>query len=195
MSDLPETASQTAGPYVHIGCTPNAAGLTGVYPEDMGARMITAQATGPRIALTGLILDGDGAPMGDAMIEAWHPDAAGRFAGDPLADPHATGFGRAATDATGRYRFETIKPGAIALPAGGMQAAHITLWIVARGINIGLHTRAYFADDPALGADPVLSGIKDRDRVGTLLAHPDGGGTYRFDIRVQGADETVFFDA
>ena len=195
MTDLPETASQTAGPYVHIGCTPNFAGIDGVYPEDLGARMITGDAAGERITLTGQILDGTGTPLRDAMIEAWQPDAAGRFAGQEGADPHVTGFGRCPCDATdGTYRFETVKPGPVAWPLGGMQAPHVTLWIVARGINLGLHTRAYFADATENDSDPVLGRIEHRSRVKTLLAQPEGGGVYRFNIHLQGPEETIFFD-
>lgn len=195
MADLPETASQTAGPYVHIGCTPNFAGLTGVYPEDLGQRMVSAGAKGTPITLTGVIYDGAGVPMGDAMVEAWQPDAAGLFAGQAGADPAVGGFGRCPCDAqTGAYRFATVRPGAVAWPAGGMQAAHITLWIVARGINLGLHTRAYFADDPALAQDPALGRIAQKSRIKTLLAQPKGDGIYRMNIHLQGPDETVFFD-
>lgn len=195
MSDFPESASQTAGPYVHIGCTPNFAGIEGVYPEDLGLRMIDEGARGEKITLTGVIYDGAGTPMRDAMIEAWQPDAEGLFAGQPGADPAMHGFGRCACDAAdGSYRFETVKPGAVAWPLGGLQAPHITLWIVARGINLGLHTRAYFADDPALESDPVLSRIEHKSRIPTLLAQPKGGGVYEMNIHLQGTEETIFFD-
>ena len=194
MSDYPESASQTAGPYVHIGCTPNFAGITGVYPYDLGDTMITDAAKGARITLRGVIYDGSGTPMRDAMIEAWQPDAQGVFAGQAGADPAVSGFGRCACDAqTGGYSFETVMPGAVAWPLGGMQAAHITLWIVARGINLGLHTRAYFADDPAVAQDPVLARIEHKLRIPTVLAQPEGGGMYRMDIHLQGPEETIFF--
>ena len=195
MAEYPETASQTAGPYVHIGCTPNFAGLTGLYAEDLGARMITGATTGQRITLTGRIFDGAGDVLSDALVEAWQADAAGRFAGAADADPHFSGFGRCPCDAeTGEFRFETVKPGPVAWPQGGLQAPHITLWIVARGINIGLHTRVYFADEEAANAaDPVLSQIAS-NRINTLLARPQAAGEYRFDIHLQGPDETVFFD-
>jgi len=82
----------------------------------------------------------------------------------------------------------------VAWPAGGMQAAHISLWIAARGINLGLHTRAYFADDPALDSDPVLGGIAHKSRIHTLIAQPKGKGVYEMNIHLQGPDETIFFD-
>ncbi|KIN72043.1 protocatechuate 3,4-dioxygenase subunit alpha [Sulfitobacter guttiformis] len=196
MDDFPETASQTAGPYVHIGCTPNFAGINGVYPQDLGRHMIGEAAKGKRIILTGIIYDGDGTPMRDAMIEAWQPDAAGLFAGQKGADPAVSGFGRCPCDAIdGRFRFETVKPGSVAFPDGRMQAPHITLWIVARGINLGLHTRAYFAGDEALAHDPVLARIEHKSRVRTLLAQPKGDGVFEINIHLQGPEETIFFDA
>ncbi len=195
MAELPETASQTAGPYVHIGCTPNFAGLAGVTVHDIGARMITGDAAGTRITLFGQVFDGNGDPLRDAMVEVWQADANGLYAGAMGADPHFGGFGRCACDAdTGAFRFETLKPGAVAWPSGGMQAPHITLWIVARGINIGLHTRVYFADEAANADDPVLAGINDKSRVRTLLAYPDENLAYCFNIHLQGPDETVFLD-
>lgn len=195
MGDRPETASQTAGPYVHIGCTPNFAGITGVYDTDLGAHMITGDAQGTRITLTGQIFDGTGTPLRDAMIEAWQADANGRYPGQDEADPHFTGFGRCACDAQdGTYLFETVMPGAVPWPRGGMQAPHVTLWIVARGINLGLHTRAYFAGLPENESDPVLGRIEHRVRVDTLMARAEDTLTYRFNIHLQGPDETVFFD-
>lgn len=195
MSDLPETASQTAGPYVHIGCTPNFAGLSGVYSQDLGTQMVTGAAQGQRITLTGQIFDGTGTPMRDAMVEAWQADANGLYAGQEGADPHFTGFGRCACDATdGTYKFETVRPGPVAWPLGGLQAAHITLWIVARGINLGLHTRAYFEDAAENKNDPVLGRIEHRVRVKTLMATSADGASYNFNIHLQGADETIFFD-
>tara|TARA_R110002094_G_scaffold158893_1_gene144689 strand:+ start:565 stop:1155 length:591 start_codon:yes stop_codon:yes gene_type:complete len=195
MADHPETASQTAGPYVHIGCTPNFSGITGVYERDIGAQMIAGDAAGTRITLRGQVFDGTGTPLRDAMVEAWQADAKGRYAGAEGADPHFTGFGRCACDPdTGEFQFETVKPGAVPWPKGGMQAPHITMWIVARGINLGLHTRAYFADEPGNADDPVLARIEHKVRVNTLIAQAEGDLTYRFNIHLQGLDETVFFD-
>ena len=112
------------------------------------------------------------------------------------ADPHFAGWGRAAADFdSGRFRFDTIKPGRVPHTDGKLQAPHITLWIVARGINIGLQTRIYFADEAAANADdPVLRLIEPRERVETLLARPQGEGGYRFDVYLQGPCETVFLD-
>ncbi|MCX7560130.1 protocatechuate 3,4-dioxygenase subunit alpha [Sulfitobacter sp. F26204] len=195
MDTHPESASQTAGPYVHIGCTPNFAGITGVYDVDLGATMITGDASGKRITLIGQVFDGTGTPLRDAMVEAWQADANGLYAGQEGADPHFTGFGRCPCDAEdGTFRFETLRPASVPWPSGGVQAPHITLWIVARGINIGLHTRAYFADAPENESDPVLGRIEHRNRVATLLAHPESDDIYRFNVTLQGPDETIFFD-
>ncbi|QIE55705.1 protocatechuate 3,4-dioxygenase subunit alpha [Pikeienuella piscinae] len=195
---LKESPSQTAGPYVHIGCVPNFCGIGGVFPEDLGATMITGEAKGERITIRGTVLDGTGAALKDAMVEIWQADAAGLYNSPEEtrgeADPHFTGFGRRAGDYdTGEWRFETIRPGPVPGPGGRMQNPHVTLWIVARGINIGLHTRMYFPEDD-VSADPVLSRIEHRTRVPTLIAKREGAGQYRFDIHLQGPDETIFFD-
>jgi protocatechuate 3,4-dioxygenase, alpha subunit len=194
-----ETASQTAGPYVHIGCTPNFAEITGVYDEDLGIAMITGDAKGERITVTGRVFDGTGTPLKDALIEIWQADADGLYNSPSemrgSADPHFTGFGRCPTDmATGEFRFETIKPGRVPFPDGRLMAPHLTFWIVARGINIGLHTRMYFSDEAEANAvDPVLARIEHRNRVATLVGRRDGDQV-AFDIHLQGEDETVFFD-
>lgn len=193
-----ETPSQTAGPYVHIGCMPNFCGISGVYPDDLGARMVNDDTLGQRITVTGTVFDGTGAPLKDAMIEIWQADACGLYNSPSetrgQADRNFTGWGRQAGDYdTGVWTFKTIKPGAVPFPGGGLQAPHITLWITARGINIGLHTRMYFPDEDN-GADPFLSRIEHRSRVATLIASAIDTSTYRFDIHLQGNDETIFFD-
>lgn len=193
---LKESPSQTAGPYVHIGALPNFAGIEGVYPEDLGHRMILGDARGERITLRGTVYDGTGAALRDAMVEIWQADASGKYAGQDGADPAFTGWGRQAGDMeTGEFAFETLKPGPVPFRDGRLMAPHISVWIVARGINLGMQTRIYFADEQeANAADPILSRIEQRDRIGTLMAQPEGDGTYRFDIRLQGEDETIFFD-
>jgi protocatechuate 3,4-dioxygenase alpha subunit len=194
-----ESPSQTAGPYVHIGLTPNFCGIEGVYDIDLGSRMLTGRTQGERIALELRVIDGAGTPLKDALIEIWQADTNGRYPGaeDPRGepDPEFGGWGRAPADAdTGLARFETIKPGPVPFTANRMQAPHINLWIVARGINIGLSTRLYFDDEPVANADdPVLARIEHRDRVRTLIAKRDGD-IYRHDIHLQGPQETVFFD-
>lgn len=190
---LEETPSQTAGPYVHIGCTPNFVGIHTAWPEDLGRSPVTGAARGERITVTGQVIDGTGTPLRDAMLESWQADAAGLYPGQPGADPGVTGWCRFAGDhETGDWRLETIKPGPVPHPQG-MQAPHLSLWIVARGINTGLQTRMYFEDEDN-EADPLLRRIEHRLRVPTLIARKTGTGTYRFDIRLQGENETIFLD-
>lgn len=196
---LKESPSQTAGPYVHIGCTPNFTGI-GIYGGDLGSAMKRGPVKGQEITIKGAVFDGMQTPLRDAMIEIWQPDAAGLFPSHNetrgQADPNFTGWGRSPGDMeTGEFTFETVKPGAVPWPHGGLQAPHITVWIVARGINIGLHTRLYFDDEPEANAsDPILSALEHQNRIPTLLAKGDGAGTYRFDIHLQGPNETIFFD-
>ena len=145
LDQLKESPSQTAGPYVHIGCVPNFGGIEGVYPEDLGAKMITGPVKGETITIKGAVIDGTGTPLKDALVEVWQADADGIYPGnDPrgAADPNFTGWGRFAGDYdTGEWQFETVKPGAVPHPSGAMMAPHITFWVVARGINIGLQNR------------------------------------------------------
>ena len=191
---LQETPSQTSGPFVHIGCIPSFAGLNGAYSEDLGQRAIEAGALGETISVTGSVLDGTGWALRDAMLESWQPDAGGVFPGHPGADPKVNGFCRFAADGdSGEFTLQTVKPGAVAMRGGGFQAPHIAIWIVARGINLGLSTRIYFEDEDN-SADPLLGRIEQRPRVETLLAKKTGKGQYRFDIRLQGDGETVFLD-
>jgi len=196
---LKESASQTAGPYVHIGLTPNFCDIGGVYPEDLGIAMVNEATRGERITIKGRVIDGGNKPLTDCVVEIWQADADGLYP-SPLetrgdADPNFTGWGRCAADPdTAEYRFETVKPGRVPARDGRMQAPHVTLWIVARGINIGLNTRMYFSDEgEANAADPILMRVEHRARVPTLVGTRDGS-TYTFDIYLQGPNETVFFD-
>ena len=193
LDTLRETASQTAGPYVHIGCMPSFVGMA-LYDSDLGPDPVDPEAKGEHVTITGSIHDGTGWALRDAMIESWQPDAAGRFAGEEGADPAVRGFCRFAADGeSGEFTLRTVKPGATRLRDGRMQAPHISLWIVARGVNLGLQTRIYFEDEDN-SADPLLARIEQRHRVDTLLARKVAEGEYRFDIRLQGEGETVFLD-
>ena len=201
MTRLKESASQTAGPYVHIGTVPNLCDIPGVYPTDLGVEPMSSGNAAP-IVVTGRIFDGADAPLKDALVEIWQADEKGIYPGrgDKRGNTNRgfRGWGRQPTnDVTGVYRFETIKPGLVSYPDGRMMAPHITFWIVARGINLGLHTRLYFGDESQVNAsDPVL-GLVERERVSTLIAaRSDVAGmpTYTFDIHLQGPQETVFFD-
>ena len=182
MTPVNETPSQTAGPYVHIGCAPAFAGLVGMYNgRDPGTGMIDGDVSGQRIALTGCIYDGAGDAVTDALVEVWQAGPDGSF--------HTSGFfgwGRQPCDpSSGFFRFDTLKPGSV-----GLQAPHLLLWIVARGINLGLTTRAYFPDEDNR-RDPVFALAGERAQ--TLVAAPTDVG-YHLDIHLQGPKETVFFD-
>lgn len=203
MSDI--TPSQTVGPFFAYGLTPRGRchwDPNGTYSwkETVGADLITPDATGEKIHIEGRVLDGDGQPINDAMIEIWQADAQGRYAspGDARARPNTKfkGFGRSATDKDGVYSFDTIKPGPVPGPGGKMQAPHIVVAIFSRGMLRQIYTRLYFSDESANGSDPILS-LVPQERRGTLIAHKQAGAgrtSYRFDIRVQGEDETVFFE-
>ena len=194
-----ESPSQTAGPYVHIGLTPNFCGINGVYDADLGSTMVSDATKGERITLELRVIDGGGAPLRDVLVEIWQADANGLYNSAAewrgTADSAFAGWGRMAADAeTGIMTFETIKPGPVPFTDGRMQAPHINVWVVARGINLGLNTRVYFDDEAeANSGDPVLAKIEHRDRIGTLLAK-GGDGKYSLDIHLQGPRETVFFD-
>jgi len=201
LSYLKETASQTAGPYVHIGLAPGAAGFD-IYKQELGWDIAGPNAQGERIRVEGRVIDGMGAPIKDVMLEIWQANADGHYAhpegGGPVEDGFR-GWGRVITDfETGEWGVDTVKPGRTPGRDGRQQAPHLNLWIVARGINVGLNTRMYFDDEAAANArDPVLNLIEWEHRRATLIAtRSEAGGTvvYRFDIRLQGDDETVFFD-
>jgi len=202
---LRETASQTAGPYVHIGLASRAAGFD-VYANDFGNDLTGATTKGERIRIEGQVFDGIGTVLKDVLIEVWQANAEGRYA-HPVdrqagkdVDPAFRGWGRGFTDfETGVYSFHTVKPGWVTGRHGRRMAPHVNFWIVARGINIGLNTRMYFSDEAEANAeDPVLNLIEWEARRSTLVARresgSDGETVYRFDIRLQGEGETVFFD-
>jgi protocatechuate 3,4-dioxygenase alpha subunit len=195
---LKESASQTAGPYVHIGLAPGAAGFS-IFREELGQDIAGPTAPGERIRVEGVVLDGTGSAVKDVLLEVWQADASGihPHPEDPRhADcaPGFRGWGRIITDFdTGLWAFDTIKPGLVMGRNGRPMAPHISVWIVARGINIGLNTRMYFEDEDNT-ADPVMTLIEHASRRETLLARKTAPGHYRFDIRLQGNGETVFLD-
>lgn len=198
---LKETASQTAGPYVHIGLAPGAAGFD-IYDRELGWDITGPNAKGERIRVEGCVIDGMGAPIKDVLLEVWQANAQGNYAhpeGGGEVEEGFRGWGRVITDfETGEWAFDTVKPGSCPGRGGVMQAPHLSLWIVARGINLGLNTRLYFDDEAEANAkDPVMNLIEWEHRRGTLIAarrEAEAGVVYRFDIRLQGEDETVFFD-
>ncbi len=200
---LKETASQTAGPYLHIGMYPSAAGLP-VRTQERPNVMAGAEARGERIRIEGRVIDGGGRPVRDAQVEFWQADANGKYdhpddPQDKEPDPNFNGFGRAVSDfKTGLWWFETVKPGRVPGRHGTIMAPHVNVAVFARGINVHLNTRIYFDDEAEANAtDPVINLVELPPRRETLIAkreQRDGQAVYRFDIVLQGDGETVFFD-
>jgi protocatechuate 3,4-dioxygenase alpha subunit len=190
-----QTPSQTVGPYFSMI----------LAHDDEGETLVADTTVGEPIVITGTLLDGDRAPIEDGLVEIWQANADGRYR-HPLDDRHDvpvddtfTGFGRAKTHfEDGTFRFRTIRPGAVPAPDGGMQAPHVNVVVQARGMLDPVWTRLYFPEDTdAHAGDPVLAAVPT-ERRDTLVAVPDGDedgvSRYRFDIRFQGDDETVFLD-
>jgi protocatechuate 3,4-dioxygenase alpha subunit len=185
---LPPTPAQTAGPFLHIGLV-----------WDDGPDVVP-EGTPGAVTLAGRVFDGAGQPLADGLVETWQADPNGRFAhpDDPrgATDPAVRGFrgfGRCATDAEGRYAIRTVKPGPLPTPDGGTEAPHVNVSVFARGLLTRVVTRLYFPDEAeANAADPVLSSIDDPAVRRTLIARQEPGG-YRFDIHLQGEQETAFF--
>lgn len=181
------TASQTVGPYLHIG-------LSWLIID----RLAAPDCPGQHIEIAGHVLDGDGRPVPDALLEIWQANADGRYAHEEdlkeaTRTPGFRGFGRIPTDADGRFRFFTIKPGPVADPQGGLQAPHLLISVFMRGLLKRLVTRMYFPDEPRNADDPVLM-LAPVERRGTLLARPKANGELEWNIILQGAGETVFFE-
>ena len=203
---LGQTPGQTLGPFFHQGLLRTKAvfQVPGLCPDDVDVFhhvLIRPETLGERIALEGVVSDGLGQPIPDALLEIWQANAQGRYhhpldtSGREL-DPAFDGYGRAATDGRGAYSFLSVKPGPVGGPGGSTQAPHINLVLGARGMTRHAFTRIYFEGDAQLDRDPVLALVPEARRP-TLLARPtgqrDGATLYRFDIRVQGEQETVFF--
>ena len=191
------TPSQTVGPFFAYGLTSN-----GKYEwnDAFTNNLVTPDTSGERIRVEGRGFDGDGQPVPDCMLEIWQADAQGRFADpkDKRALPNSAfrGFGRCGTDASGGYAFDTIRPGSVPDHDGKAQAPHILLVIFARGMLLHNYSRIYFDGEAANATDPVLA-LVPADRRGTLIATRESGtgnAVYRFDIYLQGDNETVFFD-
>lgn len=189
------TPSQTVGPYFACVLTPKAYG----YPELVTNMMATRDAVGERIRIEGYVIDGDGEPIIDAMLELWQPDGKGRFAAEaaqPGSNAAFTGFGRSDVDSNGFYFFATVKPGAVPGPDGITQAPHIDVGVFARGLLHRLFTRIYFADEAANATDPILATVPEERRSTLIATRSERGGqaVYTFNIRLQGEGETVFFE-
>lgn len=184
------TASQTVGPYLHIG-------LSGLYCADLIANAPALAAA--RIVVEGRVCDGAGAPVSDAMVEIWQANPAGRYRHpadqrELALAPGFTGFGRVPTEADGAFRFITVKPGPVPAAEGGFHAPHILVSVFARGLLRHVCTRMYFPDEArANAADGVLARVP-AERRDTLMARDTGNGSLRWDVVLQGKNETVFFD-
>jgi protocatechuate 3,4-dioxygenase alpha subunit len=186
--DVHTTSSQTVGPYLHIG-------MTWLVTNDLTAPGVS----GERYVIEGRVLDADGQPVDDAVLEFWQANAFGRYnhpedvREDAALEPAFQGFGRVPTDAQGRYRLTTIKPGRVPAPDGNLQAPHIDVSIFMRGLLKQLVTRIYFPDDPANATDPVLASVP-AERRDTLVARPTGDHTLEWNVVLNGQGETVFFE-
>jgi protocatechuate 3,4-dioxygenase, alpha subunit len=181
------SASQTVGPYLHIG-------LTWLNTD----RIAGTGLKGERVTIHGRLLDGDGVGVGDGLVEIWQANAAGKYAhpDDRQKKPLQKGFrgfGRIPTDARGHFRFSTVRPGRVPGPAGKLQAPHLSVTVFMRGLLKQLSTRIYFPGDPANAQDPVLKRVPAARRA-TLVAKRKARGMLEWNIVLQGKDETVFFD-
>jgi protocatechuate 3,4-dioxygenase alpha subunit len=174
---LVPTASQTVGPFVHIGMARH-------YRDCLAP----PGTEGERVTVEGRVLDGDGRPVTDAVVEVWQADPHGHYAGTAF-----HGFGRVPTDGQGVFRFTTVKPGRVPGPDGSLQAPHLLVAVFARGLLRHVLTRMYFPDEPGNATDPVLALVPE-DRRPTLVARARGAGVLAWDVVLQGQDETVFFD-
>lgn len=196
MTKLRQTPSQTVGPFFAYALTPEQYGYD--FTSIAGGALVEGDVPGQRIRIEGRALDGNGDVIPDAMIEIWQADEQGRYAHP--ADPRGSnvgfkGFGRVGTgmDPQARFIFDTIKPGSV----DGMQAPHINIVVFMRGLLTHAYTRLYFSDEAAANArDPVLASVPAERRQTLIAVREDtaAGTVYRFDIRMQGPDETVFFD-
>lgn len=188
MERLVASAHQTAGPYWHLVDFPEWADTTRHFADNL-------PEGGQRITVTGVVRDGTGAPVTDALVEIWHADPAGRYP-DQNGDPTAfQGYGRCATDKEGRFRFVTLKPGPVPVGphagANAMQAPHMAVALFARGLLQHLSTRLYFEGEALNETDPVLRAVPEARR-GTMIAKPAGNGAWTLDLRLQGEGETVW---
>lgn len=193
---LRQTPSQTVGPYFAYGLAPVQYGYP--HPSIASGTLAGEDAAGERIRVAGRVLDGEGAPIPDALVEIWQADGEGRYVRHAAGDASSTGFrgfGRVGTgtDALSRFVFDTVKPG----PVGGGQAPHISVIVFMRGLLVHAYTRLYFSDEAEANArDSVLSGVPPERRQTLVAERQDGpaGPIFWFDIHMQGDRETVFFD-
>jgi protocatechuate 3,4-dioxygenase, alpha subunit len=180
------TPPQTVGPFFH-----------GSLLREPRTRIAPDRDAAERIRIEGRVLDGEGRPVTDALVEVWQADVAavdGDRTGDDGGRGGSSGFGRSGTDRQGRYGFETVRPMRVPAPDGSSEAPHLEVFVFARGLLDRLATRIYFEDDDPAATDPFLRAVPE-ERRDTLIATRDQDGRYRHDLVLQGASETVFFDA
>ena len=181
------TASQTTGPFVAIS-----------FERTIIDDLAPPSVSGDRVVIQGRVLDGDGKPVDDAVIETWQANAHGKYAHpedtrEKLLEPEFKGFGRVLSDAKGGFRLKTIKPGRVPGPDGTLQAPHLVVLVFMRGLLKHLVTRIYFPDEPSNAEDPVLALVQPQRR-DTLIARRLRDGVLEWNVVLQGDDETVFFD-
>ncbi len=185
---LHATTSQTVGPYFSIG-------LTRLRKADL----VGSGVSGEKISISGRVIDGNGKPVPDAMLEIWQANSHGKYAHpedtqNKTLEPAFQGYGRMGVDENGGFQFTTVKPGAVPGPDGKMQAPHIAVSVFARGLLLRLVTRIYFPEEAANADDYVLNLVEPARR-GTLIARKTAAaGAFEWNVILQGVDETVFFD-
>lgn len=187
------TPSQTVGPFFAYALTPHAYD----FEPLIGNNLRTEDAQGQPILIEGRVFDGEGAAVPDAMIEIWQADGRGQYPKSPRGNEHFRGFGRCETT-DGAYRFETVMPGPVAGPDGRLQAPHINIAIFSRGLLRHLFTRLYFDGEDLNAEDFVLNLVPPGSRHTLIARRRDSPGaipTFVLDIRLQGENETVFFEA
>ncbi|WP_350561075.1 protocatechuate 3,4-dioxygenase subunit alpha [Psychrobacter sp. CAL346-MNA-CIBAN-0220] len=193
---LRETASQTAGPFVHIGLALEIAGFE-PRADEIWQDLANKDAEGEHIELVGYVYDGNGDLVRDALIEIWQADSQGHYLADFDNKKPFRSFGRSTCALDGEFHFNTVKPGQVDFD-GKLMAPHVNIAVFARGINLHLQTRAYFDDEQESNKNcPILTSVPSSERRQTLIAVKEEGKgkpCYRFDICLQGEGETVFFD-
>lgn len=210
---MKQTPWQTVGPFFHYGLPWKGAADLVAGEGELGARLdvipeghyllgpgeiARTAARGEVIEITGSVFDADGEPVADALVEIWQANPLGRYAseadprGNLALDPDFIGFGRSSTSVDGVYRFRTLKPGRVPGPGNTLQAPHIAVGVLGRGLLKRLVTRIYFADEGSNAEDPILALVPESRR-DTLIAQREGAA-WRFDVRLQGEAETVFFE-
>ena len=211
---LKQTPWQTVGPLFHYGLPWKGAADLVAGEGELGARLDLipdghyllgpgeverAAAKGEVIEITGAVFDADGEPVADALVEIWQANPQGRYASEadareePAPYPDFLGFGRSSTSVDGEFRFRTLKPGRVPGPGNSLQAPHIAVGVLGRGLLKRLVTRIYFAGEASNAEDPILALVPEGRR-DTLIARREGDAAWRFDIRLQGEAETVFFE-